>query len=368
MPKNIVICCDGTNNKFGVTNTNVVKLYSTLVFQPGAQMVYYHPGVGTLGAPNALTKFSKWWTQVFGLAFGYGLTDAIRDAYVYLMNQFEDGDRVFIFGFSRGAYTARALAGMLHMFGLIRKGNESLVAYATDMMKHLNKEAFQVAPQFKAAFSRECKPHFVGVWDTVSSVGWLYDPVKMPYSTNNPDIAIGRHAISIDERRCMFRQNLWGEPKPGQDYKQVWFAGVHCDVGGGYAESESGLAKIALEWILNEAEGAGLIVDSQIASRILGLSDPACSHPDPGGMLHRSLTGFWWILEFWLKPHKDMAFTPPKTKWGFGRGRSRKILEDATIHQTVLLRVEQQTNYRPKNLPEKYQVEPWQNRAERSTK
>jgi uncharacterized protein (DUF2235 family) len=109
MPKKIVICCDGTNNKFGVTNTNVVKLYASLVYLPGEQIVYYHPGVGTLGAPNALTKFSKWWTQLFGSAFGYGITDAISDAYHYLMDQFEDGDRVFIFGFSRGAYTLWAM-------------------------------------------------------------------------------------------------------------------------------------------------------------------------------------------------------------------------------------------------------------------
>jgi uncharacterized protein (DUF2235 family) len=365
MPKNIVVCCDGTNNKFGVTNTNVVKLYSTLVYQPGVQLAYYHPGVGTLGAPNALTKFSKWWTQLFGSAFGYGITDAIGDAYRYLMDQFEDGDRVFIFGFSRGAYTARALAGMLHMFGLIRKGNESLIPYATKTMKHLNEEAFQVAPQFKAAFSRECKPHFVGVWDTVGSVGWLYDPVKLPYSANNPDIAIGRHAISIDERRCMFRQNLWGDPKPGQDYKQVWFAGVHCDVGGGYAESECGLSKIALAWILDEAEAAGLIVDSQEASRELGLNGSGVARPDPKGMLHRSLSSFWWILEFWPKPHKDMRFTPPKTKWGIGLGQRRFIRDGATIHKSVLVRMEQLPDYRPNNLPRTYEIEPWQNQIER---
>ena len=362
MSKKIVVCCDGTNNKFGVTNTNAVKLYSTLIYKPGEQVVYYHPGVGTLGAPNALTKFSKWWTQLFGLAFGYGLTDAISDAYRYVMDQFEDGDQVFIFGFSRGAYTARALAGMLHMFGLIRKGNESLVPYATQMIKHLNQESFQVAPQFKATFSRECKPHFVGVWDTVSSVGWLYDPVKLPYSANNPDIAIGRHAISVDERRCMFRQNLWGEPKPEQNYKQVWFPGVHCDVGGGYGENESGLSKIALEWMLNEAENAGLIVDSQKASRVLGFTDPAFARPDPGGELHRSLKGFWRILEFWPKPHMDMRVSPPKKKWRLGLGRCRTIPLGSTIHQTLLLRMEKLKDYHP-TLPATYNVEPWQERA-----
>jgi uncharacterized protein (DUF2235 family) len=366
MPKNIVICCDGTNNEFGATNTNVVKLYSVLKIQPGQQVAYYHPGVGTLGAPNALTRLSKWWTQLLGSAFGYGITDNICNAYAFLMDEYEDGDKVFIFGFSRGAYTARALAGMLYMFGLIRKGNESLIPYATKMLKNLTEETFRVAPQFKATFSRECKPHFVGVWDTVSSVGWLYDPVKLPYSTNDPDIAVGRHAISIDERRCMFKQNLWGDPKPGQDLKQIWFAGVHCDVGGGYAESETGLSKIAFEWMLDEAELQCLMVDSVKASRILGTDDTAFAPPDPKGLLHRSLTGFWWILEFWPKPHRDMKYQPPKTKWGIGRGHRRFMREGATIHQTVELRMQEMGDYRPSNLPSTYQVEPLKRRIKRS--
>jgi uncharacterized protein (DUF2235 family) len=358
MPKNIVICCDGTNNQFGITNTNVVKMYGLLPVDPARQVTYYHPGVGTLGAPNAFSRFSKWWTQMFGSAFGYGLTDNVSDAYAFLMNEYEENDKVFIFGFSRGAYTARAFAGMLHMFGLIRKGNESLIPYAMKMMKHLKKEVFQIAPHFKSTFSRECKPHFVGVWDTVSSVGWLYDPVKLPYSTNNPDISTGRHAISIDERRCMFKQNLWGEPKPGQDIKQVWFAGVHCDVGGGYAESESGLSKIALEWMLGEAQAAGLIVDSQNATDVLG-GDEGFAAPNPKGPIHKSLGGLWWVLECFPKPHKDMKFQPPKTKWGIGRGERRFVKEGATIHETVLIRKEQIPDYQPKNLPAQYQVEPW---------
>src|SRR5712692_6398951 len=205
MPRNIVVCCDGTANKFGTRNTNVVHLFRTLVQDPKTQVAYYHPGLGTMGAPGAWTRTSQWLSRLLGLAFGRGLSDDIGAAYVFLMHHYQAGDKLFLFGFSRGAYTVRALAGMLHMFGLIRKGNEPLVPYAIRMLTKLDRDTFKVAENFKATFSRECQTYFVGVWDTVSSVGWFRDPLTIPYSANNPDIAIGRHAIAIDERRAFFR-------------------------------------------------------------------------------------------------------------------------------------------------------------------
>ena len=114
MPKNIVICCDGTGNEFGDHNSNVVKLYSALIIDGQRQIGYYHPGVGTMGAPAAHSKGSKAWSVVMGLAFGAGLLTNVGDAYRYLMNVYEDGDNVYLFGFSRGAYTARALAGVCY--------------------------------------------------------------------------------------------------------------------------------------------------------------------------------------------------------------------------------------------------------------
>src|SRR4051812_2019178 len=115
MGKNIVICADGTGNKFSDKNSNVVKLYQCLdLSAPGRQIAYYHGGLGTLGDPSALSQWSKRWTAAKGLAFGYGLTRAIADIYSFLMDTYEDGDRVFLFGFSRGAYTVRAVTGMLH--------------------------------------------------------------------------------------------------------------------------------------------------------------------------------------------------------------------------------------------------------------
>jgi uncharacterized protein (DUF2235 family) len=155
MSKNLVVCCDGTGNEFGDTNSNVVKLYSVLE-EPPQQATYYHPGLGTMGSRLALTRLVRWWTKVIGLAFGYGLMDNIADAYIFLMREFEPGDRVFIFGFSRGAYTARALAAFLHMFGLIRRGNEGLVPYALRRFKSRirNKQTFDVAHNFKQTISQ----------------------------------------------------------------------------------------------------------------------------------------------------------------------------------------------------------------------
>lgn len=201
MTKNIVICCDGTGNEFGDYNSNVVKLYSTLIINGKQQIGYYHPGVGTMGAPTAHNKISKAWSIVMGLAFGAGLLANVGDAYRYLMNVFEDGDKVFIFGFSRGAYTARALAGVLHMFGLLCPGNEGLIPCIIRLYAKRTRSAagmthtFGVAAEFKATFCRNCPLHFVGVWDTVSSVGWVWDPLKLPYTAQNPDMAIGRHAV-----------------------------------------------------------------------------------------------------------------------------------------------------------------------------
>src|ERR1035438_132667 len=158
MAKNIVICCDGTGNEFGESKSNVVKLYKMLVYD-ASQIAYYHPGVGTMGARNALTGISKWWTKVIGLAFGYGISDNIADAYQFLMRTFQPDDRLYIFGFSRGAYTARALCGMLHIIGLLREDNEGLIPYSIRMIKS-KKIDFAVAADFNKTFCRECKPHF----------------------------------------------------------------------------------------------------------------------------------------------------------------------------------------------------------------
>jgi uncharacterized protein (DUF2235 family) len=148
--KNIVICCDGTGNEFGQNNSNVVKLYGTLV-RNNQPITYYHPGLGTMGARNALTSVSKWWTRVIGLAFGYGFSDNVADAYQFLMRRFEPDDRIYVFGFSRGAYTARALCGMLPIVGLLTEDNEALIPYAIRMIK-TRKIDFQIGGPVQVGF------------------------------------------------------------------------------------------------------------------------------------------------------------------------------------------------------------------------
>lgn len=352
--KKIVICCDGTRNEFGADNSNVVKLYKTLVCD-ASQIAYYHPGVGTMGARNALSPIGKWWTRVMGLAFGYGFSDNVADAYQFLMRTFKPGDSVYVFGFSRGAYTARALCGMLHIMGLLTEDNEALIPYAIRMVKRKNID-FDVARDFKRTFSRTCKPHFVGVWDTVSSLGWVYNAVHFPYTkaARNPDLTLVRHAVSIDERRAFFRQNLFGPPNSsGQDIKEVWFSGVHSDVGGSYPESESQLSQISLRWMLCEAENAGLKVDPQRKAEVLGGEKPY-EKPDPTTKnQHVSLHGFWWIAEVWPKiVHHQTAQGAWRGSIHLNFGRRRWIALGSLVHQSVEQRLnDPNLGYKPNNLP-----------------
>jgi uncharacterized protein (DUF2235 family) len=356
MPKNIVVCCDGTANEFAQNITNVVRLFSTLIHDPARQVAFYHPGLGTMEAPGALTPWTRWFTQLLGQAFGYGLKSDIQNAYIFLMYNFEPGDCLFLVGFSRGAYTVRALASLLKMYGLIQRGNETLVPYALRMLMAIQKArrqgdaqseamrtVFELAARFKETFSStDCRPHFVGLWDTVSSVGWYNNPLRLPYTAGNSDIAISRHAVAIDERRAFFRTNLW-MPKPDppeedgpRDLLQVWFAGVHADIGGGYPEKDSGLAKITLEWMLREAVAAGLLVDAAKVERVLGKGDPNLAEPCPNAVMHQSLRGAWWIAEYLPKPHYNWQTKQWERRMNMGRPRT--IPQGSLIHASVYAR------------------------------
>lgn len=325
MGKNVVVCCDGTANQVVAgDNTNVVRLCAVTA-KDSRQIVYYGPGLGTMEAEGALTWWGRFWTKVAGLVAGYGIARDIRNAYSFIMTHYEPGDRLYLFGFSRGAYTARAVASLLKLYGLLRIGNEALLPYMIRELLHfdslscrlvdwltgtrwdLNRKRvavkFDKAREIRTVFAtRGCKPHFVGVWDTVSSVGWAFSPTRIPYTAKNDEIAIGRQALALDERRTFFIRNLWQydplQPAPGpHDLKEVWFAGVHCDIGGGYPEAEAGLAKIAFEWMVREAVAAALIVDPAALARELG-GDPHKSAPDPDAKLHDSMNGLWPLVEF----------------------------------------------------------------------
>jgi uncharacterized protein (DUF2235 family) len=332
-----------------------MKLYRIIVRDKDRQAAYYNPGLGTLSSVPALTKIKRGIDKSLGMAFGKGITHNIEDAYRFLMDHYEQGDHVYMFGFSRGAYTVRALAAMLHACGLLEKGSQNMIPYASKLFKQAT--APEVRAGFRETFSRECKPFFLGVWDTVSSVGWIYDQLKLPYTANNPDLTVLRHAVSIDERRCFFRQNLLGKGFAYQDIEEVWFAGVHSDVGGGYSETESGLSKIALEWMLDEAAKHGLIVNGAARAETIPAQD--CEDyvaPNAAGPIHKSLKGPWWIAEY--TPKRYYSHRSNRHVIKIPGGESRHIPAGARIHRSVLDRQAAIAAYRPRNLPQEYEIAP----------
>ena len=363
MPRNIVICCDGTNNEFGPENTNVVRLVQVLDRDPAKQHLYYDPGVGTLPEPGAWMRYQKKLSEWCGLAFGAGLTWKVQEAYSFLMDFWEPGDSVFLFGFSRGAYTVRVLAGLLHALGLMPRGNQHLVPYVMQLFKAIRMDKMQaetskcrkLCDEFRWTFARRMAEgddarhfhvHFLGIWDTVSSVGWVWDPAKFQYTVQNPSIDVIRHAVSVDERRWFFRQNQMRQTGK-QDLQELWFPGVHCDVGGGYPEADSGLWRIPFQWILDEARCAGLLVNRQRLDFVLQKTQaPVRPWLEPK---HESLKGLWWLAEFFPKlPWQDGS-----SGWlpEFGLGRHRQIPDKALIHKSVLLRIREDKSYLPPNFP-----------------
>ncbi len=353
MGRSIVLCFDGTNNKYAATNTNVVKLYAMLDRAKNDQIAYYQPGIGTFAPPGVWGKLKQWFVTRLDLAVAWLLEDHVCDGYRYLMRYYQDGDRIFIFGFSRGAYTARALAAMLYKVGLLTQGNEELIPFAWDIFKRQRNETLYRG--FHQTFARMVSVNFLGLWDTVSSVGWMWNPQYLQFTANNPIVEVVRHAVALDERRVYFVQNLWGrDPDLHPDVLQVWFPGVHCDVGGGYKERTAGLSKIALKWMVEQAKAFGLRFQPKAEAEILPAVDtPKAAAPSVTAPQHESLHGVWWLAEFIPKrfrdPAKDFA-----TSWMIHGGRRRYVAENSHLHVSVLERQKQVPTYRPTNVPAQF--------------
>lgn len=363
--KRIVICCDGTGNQFGDSNSNVVKLYTALTID-NEQVGYYHPGVGTMGDPGARNAVSSFWSVVTGLAFGAGFKANVLDAYRYLMETYNDGDCVHLFGFSRGAYTARALAGLLDGYGLLCKGNEGHIPYAwrlyMDQLKDRSRRSINEGDNYAAAFKEtfshaDFRIRFLGLWDTVSSVGWVSTPLRLFNVAQNRSVDIIRHAVSIDERRCFYTDNLYGSALPNQDVKQVWFAGVHSDVGGSYSQDTSGLANITLRWMIDEARShqAGVLFNEERIKLTLG--EDSTAYPQARRMydkpsstqLHVSLSGWWWLLE--CLPHRYYDKDDAQEQRRITFGNRRTLPCGALVHHSVYERMHvTDSTYNPRNL------------------
>jgi uncharacterized protein (DUF2235 family) len=351
--RKIILCFDGTNNEYAATNTNVVKLYAMLDRSKGDQFAYYQPGIGTFPPPGMWGKIKKWIVTRLDLAIAWLLEEHVTDGYRFLMRYYQDGDQIFIFGFSRGAYTARALAGMIHKVGLLSQGNEELIPFAWAQYKR--ETDWSISGGFRKTFCRKVSIDFIGLWDTVSSVGWLWHPEYLEFTANNPSVKVVRHAVAMDERRSYFVQNLWGhDPNIPTDIEQVWFAGVHCDVGGGYVEAESGLSKIALKWMVEEAKKCELRFDPSTEATILpALSNQYTAAPDPTAQQHESLSGFWWLAEYLPKRIKDLA-TGFKSRWIIHLGRHRYVAAGSKVHASLLERRSRLPNYSPPNFPAQF--------------
>lgn len=362
MSRQVVLCFDGTNNKYADRDdTNVIKLYQMLDQSTDQCLRYYQPGIGTMAPIGMWGRTKKWFIEKLDLAIAWLLEDHVCDGYRYLMRYYEPGDRIFIFGFSRGAYTARAVAAMIHKVGLLTRGNEELIPFAWDTFKREKRK--EVYEGFKATFSRSVDIYMIGVWDTVSSVGWMWNPTHLAFSANNPSVRYVRHAVSIDERRAYFPQNMWtGTSNDPDAIKQVWFPGVHCDIGGGYKEyEEAGLSKDALQWMVKEAEPLGLKLDQGIKGKIIPAKDtPDYCAPNPLGMMHKSLAGWWWLAEFVPKLYHDPADGYAK-RLQIHLGRSRFIPETPppVVHRSMQIRKsDPKSQYNPKNVPPNYVVAP----------
>jgi uncharacterized protein (DUF2235 family) len=253
--------------------------------------------------------------------------------------------------------------------GLLHSGTENLIRYALRYwQKDFGPESAggNLCAEFKRTLARPCPVHFIGVWDTVGSVGFINNFRRFPHTMHNPNVAHVRHAVSIDERRSCFRSNLMLPACEEQDIKNVWFAGVHADVGGGYLPEESGLAKVAFEWMVREAMACGLAVDNAALARELTQTG---APPDAAGQLHDSLRGGWRLVEF--VPTRRYSFEEKRWLWHFFEfGIRRSPLRNATdpsvfLHQSVVTRFQQCPEYRPANLPpdeaslrERFRIEP----------
>lgn len=394
MSKNIVILCDGTSNEISENRTNVLRLYGTLAKTPD-QIVYYDPGVGTFGAANAWSYYYRKTAEVWGLATGWGLDQNVKQCYRFLVDHYDDGkrpegtenekpDQIYIFGFSRGAYTARVLAGFIHAVGLIKPLNENLIDYAYRAYKGISDRseddpggAFAEVRLYERILDpRRPVIRCLGLFDTVSSViEFGRNGIRLrshAFTRTNPSVQSVRHALSIDERRTMFQPQLWptdGKYKRNrfqrtdgvdQDVKEVWFTGVHGDVGGGYPEAKSGLAKIPLEWMIDETGPLGLTYDTRTVNNIVRAThkDSTYVKPNPLAPPNQSMNFAWSVLEY--LPRRVSPFHPPERPtfmgWYVPYFSPRQIPDGAVIHPSVFERRGTPEDFPQPNIPDDHSV------------
>ena len=317
MSRNLLVCLDGTRNEPETGATNVARLYAMAV-KDDAQLAYYDPGVGTMGARSATTRLGKALTRANGLVLGHGIKDNIEEAYTWLMRHYRPDDQIYVVGFSRGAYTSVALTGMLRTVGLLRPGAENLVPYAMKLYAQSGKPGASDAeekqfwkvrddfndqfgnPEFPNRFAPQIR--FLGLWDTVKTVGWLnaraqLEQARWPFTRIVTNVATGRLALAIDEDRRPYPEYRFDADevakRPGR-LEEMWFVGVHSDVGGQFPDDHD-LSDIALGWMADQARAAGLRVEARTYEKLVG-APPDTTLPEAKalGRIHRNSR--WWVL------------------------------------------------------------------------
>lgn len=287
--KRIVLCADGTwNSPETDTPTHVMRLARGIAPTDAAgnkQVVFYDWGIGSDG------------DRLKGGLTGSGIDRNIMDCYRFLVHNYEDGDTIYLFGFSRGAYTVRSLGGFIRNCGVLRRDRAAHIPAAFELYRRRPKSSAPDSPTARAfraehAVADRTGIHFVGVWDTVGAlgipapfIGTLGEARYLFHDTEPSSIVRhARHAVAIDENRLDFEPALWTD-KPGVDIQQVWFAGVHSDIGGGYADR--GLGDFSAAWMVQEAEACGL----RFAAHFIGDLKPDCR-----GRQHNEYTGAYRVL------------------------------------------------------------------------
>ncbi|KAI5817743.1 hypothetical protein BZA77DRAFT_309341 [Pyronema omphalodes] len=397
-PNKLVLCFDGTGNKFTgtSTDTNIVKLYQMCDRDAKGQYHYYQPGIGTYTAGEAsmsrgvFGSIQRWFSQTIDNAIGTTFTHHVLAGYRFVMRYYKPGDLIYIFGFSRGAFTARFLARMITEIGLLSRGNEEMVPFAYRTYEDYESgarfktraECEEFMSQFKETFCRQnVSIHFLGLFDCVNSITTLdipfrkktYLPVFLPAATYI------RHAVSIDERRLKFKVALFcqddddcnHETEHTQDIKEVWFPGNHGDVGGGWAtktKDDIQLSDVALEWMINELDSIPEPPEEKLAfnhrrDEFLNRMKAKQTNAIDDSEIHDALSFgkgwnmfgvmFWWLFEI-LPLFKRMELINHKwvdIYWPPNLGSPRDMPDCANLHPSVMERVQHADGgqYRPQN-------------------
>lgn len=388
MSRKLVVCLDGTGNEIEANESNILRLYKCLN-RTEDQLVFYHSGVGTLDTHPFSRVFLTKPKQVLGLIAGMGLETNVLRAFQFLCENYQEGDQLYFFGYSRGAYTARALAGFINDFGLVSPREFHLIAPVFRAWRKIAaddpREKHAKLRMLEKAFQmRHPSIRFLGLWDTVSSLIRIR-PGKgtiVQYGTHssvneNPSVQSVRHVLAIDETRRFFRHQFWTEgqfyygnrfktktdPLP-QDVKQVWFAGTHTDVAGSLNEARAGLAKITIKWMRKELDGLGQdrleFRDITYNRYVLGKEDKVTrkmnlniSKPDASAPLHSQMRKGWFFLEGFPRLRRRSRWPEQKHFLGYylPLGQRRFIPPKSEIHATAFeRRQDASNNYDPHNL------------------